>query len=209
MFEEFRPGDMLRGSRNPRHHVADRPAFDAIELKGGGDAVSAARAVLQAGEYDYAWNLQVEDEVLKRLEEGGKGRVDLVYGGNLEFVLLNAADPGEEVDGERASVKTRHWAFSDPAVRRAIELVIDRDSVARFIYGRTGRATGDTLNGPPAFVSGRPRAPFDVEEANRLLDAAGWARGPDGVRAKGGRRLHLVFQTSINGPRQKIGRAHV
>ena len=42
-------------------------------MKGGGDATSAARAVLATGEYDYAWNLQVEDEVLKRMEAGGKG----------------------------------------------------------------------------------------------------------------------------------------
>jgi peptide/nickel transport system substrate-binding protein len=44
-------------------------------MKGGGDAVSAARAVLQTGEYDYAWNLQVEDEVLKRMETGGRGKI--------------------------------------------------------------------------------------------------------------------------------------
>jgi peptide/nickel transport system substrate-binding protein len=36
-------------------------------LKGGGDAVSAARAVIQTGDYDYAWNTQVEDEILLRL----------------------------------------------------------------------------------------------------------------------------------------------
>ena len=46
-------------------------------MKGGGDAVSAARAVLQTGEYDFAWNLQVEDEILQRLEKGGKGRVQV------------------------------------------------------------------------------------------------------------------------------------
>ena len=46
-------------------------------MKGGGDAVSAARAVLQTGEFDYAWNMQVEDEILKRLEAGGKGRVEI------------------------------------------------------------------------------------------------------------------------------------
>jgi ABC-type transport system substrate-binding protein len=57
-----------------------------IEMKGGGDAVSAARAVLQTGEFDYAWNLQVEDEILKRMETGGKGRVQIVPGGNIEFI---------------------------------------------------------------------------------------------------------------------------
>ena len=65
-FVEFKPGDLVRGERNPSYHVANRPYFDTIEMKGGGDAVSAARAVIQTGEYDYAWNMQVEDEILVR-----------------------------------------------------------------------------------------------------------------------------------------------
>ena len=202
-FGEFRPGDMLRGTRYEAYHRPGRPFFDTIEVKGGGDAVSAARAVLQAGEYDFAWNLQVEDEVLKRLEEGGKGRVDLVYGGNLEFILLNPTDPDTEVDGERSSVATRHFAFSDPAVRRAVDLLIDRRAVGQFIYGRTGRVTDNVINGPAPFVSPNTRFAFDIAQANALLDAAGWARGADGIRAKDGRRLKLVFQTSTNAPRQK------
>ena len=70
---EFVPGDIVRGAINLNYHIENRPYFDAIELKGGGDAVSAARAVLQTGEYDYAWNILVEDEILCRLENGGKG----------------------------------------------------------------------------------------------------------------------------------------
>ena len=72
-FVDFKPGDIVKGEINPDYHVADRPYFDTIEMKGGGDAVSAARAVIQTGEYDYAWNMQVEDEILLRLEKGGKG----------------------------------------------------------------------------------------------------------------------------------------
>ena len=53
--------------------MPNRPFFDSIEVKGGGDAASAARAVLQTGEYDYAWNMQVEDDILKRLEAGRQG----------------------------------------------------------------------------------------------------------------------------------------
>ncbi len=202
-FVEFRPGDMIRGDRNPRYHLPNRPFFDAIEMKGGGDAVSAARAVLQTGEYDCAWNLQVEDEVLKRLEASGKGRVDLAYGGNTEFLLLNAADPNVEVDGERASLKTKHFAFSDPAVRDAMKLLVDRASVQQFIYGRTGRATANFLNGPERFVSKATSFAFDPAKAEALLEAAGWKKGSDGVRAKDGKRLNFVYQTSINAPRQK------
>jgi len=40
-------------------------------------------------------------------------------------------------------------------------------------------------------------------KANALLDEAGWKKGPDGIRAKDGKRLKLLFQTSINAPRQK------
>ncbi len=202
-FVEFRPGDMLRAERFPDYHVKNRPFFDTLEMKGGGDAVSAARAVLQTGEYDYAWNMQVEDEILKRLEQGGKGRIDIVYGGNLEFILLNAADPNVEVDGEKASVKTRHFAFADPAVSKAMNLLIDRASIQQFIYGRTGRATANTLNGPDMFVSKNMKSEFDVAKANALLDGAGWKRGSDGIRAKDGKKLKFVFQTSINAPRQK------
>ncbi len=202
-FTEFRPGDMVRGDRNTDYHLPNRPYFDTIEMKGGGDAVSAARAVLQSGEYDYAWNLQLEDEILKRLEEGGKGRVDLVYGGNLEFILLNVTDPNVEVDGEKASIKTKHFAFSDPAVRRAMNLLVDRKSIQQFIYGRTGRATANTLNGPDRFVSKDTSYAFDVAKANKLLDDAGWAKGPDGIRAKDGKPMKFLFQTSINAPRQK------
>src|SRR6202023_638018 len=44
---------------------------------------------------------------------------------------------------------------------------------------------------------------FSIDEANQVLDEAGWQRGPDGVRIKEGKKLKLVFQTSINAPRQK------
>jgi peptide/nickel transport system substrate-binding protein len=172
-------------------------------MKGGGDAVSAARAVLQTGEYDYAWNLQVEDEILKRLEASGRGRVAIVAGANIEFIMLNPTDPWNEVDGERASAKSKHPAFSDPAVRQAMSLLVDRKAVEDFIYGRTGVATANFLNNPPRFRSPNMKFDFNIDRANQILDAAGWRRGADGIRAKGNVKLKFVYQTSVNQPRQK------
>jgi len=204
-FVDFKPGDWVKGERNPAYHVPNRPFFDAIEMKGGGDAVSAARAVLQTGEYDYAWNLQVEDELLIRLEggPGARGRVQIVTSGNIEHIELNSTDPWSEVDGERSSVKTQHPLFSDRAVRQALALLVDRASVEAHIYGRTGLATGNFINNPPRFVSKNTRWEFNIDKANQMLDEAGWKRGPDGIRSKDGKKLKLVFQTSINAPRQK------
>src|SRR5262245_11278025 len=44
---EFKPGDVVLYEINMQYHMPNRPFFDTVELKGGGDATSAARAVLQ------------------------------------------------------------------------------------------------------------------------------------------------------------------
>jgi len=202
-FVDFKPGDMLRGAINTNYHEANRPYFDTIEMKGGGDAVSAARAVLQTGEYDYAWNLQVEDELLVRLEQGGKGKTSIIPGGNIEFIQLNMTDPWTETDGERSHPKSKHPILTEFAVRQAISLCIDRDGVQKFIYGRTGIATANFLNNPQRFVSKNTKYEFNPDKAAQVLETAGWKKGADGIREKGGKKLKLVFQTSINSPRQK------
>ncbi|NYT37414.1 peptide ABC transporter substrate-binding protein [Allopusillimonas soli] len=200
---EFRPADIVRAERNPDYHIPDRPYFDAVEIKGGGDAVSAARAVLQTGEYDYAWNTLVEDTLLKRMEAGGQGELVVTFGGNLEFIQLNPTDPRKEVDGERSSIKTTHPLFNDPAVREAMSLLIDRNAIQQHIYGRLGRATRNFINAPARYVSKNMKFEYNLEQANAILDKAGWEKGADGVRTKNGKRLSLLFQTSINAPRQK------
>jgi peptide/nickel transport system substrate-binding protein len=202
-FVDFKPGDIVLGALNPSYHMANRPYFDTIEMKGGGDAVSAARAVIQTGEFDYAWNMQVEDDILKRMEQGGKGRADIVAGGNIEHIQCNFTDPNKDVDGERSSIKTTHPLLSDPAVRQALNLLVDRASVQEQIYGRTGVATANFLNEPKRFASKATKWEFNVDKANQILEAAGWKKGSDGIRAKDGKKLKFLYQTSINSPRQK------
>ena len=200
---DFKPGDSIRAGLNPNYHMPNRPFFDQLELKGGGDAVSAARAVIQTGEYDYAWNIQVEDDILRRMEQGGKGRADIAVGGNIEHIQCNFTDPWKEVDGERSSVKTTHPFLTDPAVRSALNLLVDRASVQEQLYGRAGITTANFLNSPSKFQSKNLKWEFNVDKANKVLDDAGWKRGADGIRTKDGKKLKMVFQTSINPVRQK------
>jgi len=203
MFKDFKPGDMVMGVINPNYHMPNRPYFDSFEMKGGGDAVSAARAVLQTGEYDFAWNMQVEDEILQRLEKSGKGRVEISPGGNIEHIQLNTTDPWTEVDGERSKVGTKHPTLQYPEVRQALSMLVDKASVEKFIYGRTGIATANFVNNPEKFRSKNTKYEFNVDKANEILDKAGWKKGADGIREKDGKKLKFVYQTSINQPRQK------
>ncbi|MBX6341501.1 MAG: peptide ABC transporter substrate-binding protein, partial [Thermomicrobiaceae bacterium] len=125
--EEFRPGDVVVYTINDNYRESNKPFFKRLELKGGGDATSAARAAVQTGDTDFAWNLQVEEQVLKNLEStGGPGVIDVIEGPDLERILVNMTDPNKEVDGERSSLKAPHPFQSDLEVRKAYALLCDR-----------------------------------------------------------------------------------
>ena len=202
-YADFRPADLVLAELNPNYHLPNRPYFDKLEMKGGGDAVSAARAVLQTGEYDFAYNLQVEANILDKLSKGGQGFIYAIPGGHVEFIQINFTDPWTEVDGERSSLKTEHPILKDKRVRQALNLLVDRGSIEKFIYGPAGHATANFINSPARFVSPNNSWEFNVAKANTLLDEAGWKPGPDGIRAKDGKKLKFLYQSSVNALRQK------
>ncbi|HLW59450.1 MAG TPA: peptide ABC transporter substrate-binding protein [bacterium] len=201
--DDFAPGDHVLYSINELYREPTKPAFGQVQLKGGGDATSAARAVLETGEYDFAFNLQVEWPVLEQMASAGKGVVQTVQGGGIEAVYCNMTDPNKEIDGQRSSIMAPHPFLTDVRVRQALGLAIDRETVAKQLYGEEGGATANALTTPTRYASKNTRLIFDIAKANQLLDEAGWQRGPDGVRVKGGMRLHLTYVTSVNTLRQK------
>ncbi len=202
---DFKPGDSVSYDINPNYREATKPFFDRVEVKGGGDAPSAARAVLQTGDYDYAWNLQIDDALIKQLETGGKGVAEFGNGGGIERTIINFADPNIEVDGERSSLKSKHPFLTDLKVRQALALASDRQSIIDGIYGRGGVVGVNVLEDPPIYQSKNPKnAPvFDLAKANALLDEAGWKKGSSGYREKDGKQMSLVFLTTVNAVRQK------
>ena len=200
---EFRPGDQIVAEINPNYHMPNRPSFDRVEIKGGGDAVSAARAVLQTGEYDYAWNVQIEPDMLANLEKAGIGRALITPWSTTEHLQYNYTDPWTEVDGERSSVKTKHPFFSDLKVRQAFSLAVNRKLIAESLYGPGGSVGVYMVFSPKKFWPGQGTWEYSLEKAGKLLDEAGWMKGPDGIRAKGGTRMKVLFQTAVNPVRQK------
>ncbi len=203
MATEFRPGDVVVYEANPNFREEGKPYFQRIELKGGGDATSAARAVLQTGDADYAWNTQVEAAILDQLEANGIGRVLPKPGPDVERILFNFSDPNQEVDGERAHKDTEHPFFTDRRVREAFTLAINRQVIAEQLYGQAGNPTINYLVSPEN-VRSSATYEYDLERAAALLDEAGWVDSDNnGVRDQDGVEMSVLFQTSVNPLRQK------
>ena len=202
---EFKPGDTVIYEANPYFREAKQLGFKRIELKGGGDATSAARAVLQTGDADYAYNLQVEAPILQELETAGKGKIVTVLGSLVERIIINQTDPNRATpDGERSSLKFPHPFFKDKQIREAFALAIDRQTIAQKLYGITGKATANFLVLPEAYNSSKTRYEFNPEKAAALLEAAGWKdTNRNGVRDREGTEMQVLFQTSVNPLRQK------
>ncbi len=199
----FRPNDVVTLEANPNYRDPDKPAFATVTLKGGGDAAAAGRAVLETGEFDYAWNLQLAPDVLSKMAAAGKGKPIAAFGSLVERLEMNMTDPDPALGEERSTAKHPHPILSDLNVRKALSMAIDRQLLVDVGYGQAGRPTCNLVPAPELYASPNTECiKQDVEGAKKLLDEAGWKPGPDGVRVKDGRRFHLLYQTSVNAVRQ-------
>lgn len=203
--ESFKPGDTIVYTPNPNYRDRASLAFDRVEIKGGGDATSAARAVVQTGDADYAYNPQVEAPILKQLEAGGKGKIQAVTGAQSERIHFNFSDPNRATaDGERSSVQFPHPFFTDKTVREAFSIAVDRATIAQQLYGPTGSPTANLIIAPQQFASSNTKYEFDLNKAAELLDRAGWKdTNGDKIRDKNGVEMKVLFVTSVNPLRQK------
>lgn len=201
----FKPNDSIQFKLNPHYRDSDKPHFAEVNWKGGGDAAAAARAVLQTGEYDYAWNMAVAPDVLKKMEAEGKGRLLFSWGPVVESLWLNLTDPSSDLSvEERSTLKRPNPILGDIRVRKALSMAMDRAVLNKIIAERAGRPTCDVIATPKNFAADNTGClKPDMAGANQLLDEAGWKPGLSGIRQKGDKKLKLIFTTSTSPIRQQ------
>ena len=210
MVTDFRTNDVITYAANPNYRVEGQPAFARAIFKGGGDAESAARAVLETGEADYAWNLQISPAVLSAMESAGQGTVIVGFSTNVERLLLNHTNPDPMLDADTRSVWMADGSNGHPflqvdAVWMAMSKAIDRNVIAGQLYGAGGVATCNILPGPPIYASPNNADCLvqDIDAANAMLDDAGvMDTDGDGIREYMGVPLKVSYQTSTNAVRQ-------
>jgi peptide/nickel transport system substrate-binding protein len=193
---QFNPGDVVLYDIFEDYWDPGLPHFDSVEIKGGGDATSAARAVMVTGDADWAWNLQVEAQILSQMaEEGSEGALVLQPGTSAERIMINFADPNTEVDGARSEPSTQHPIFQHLQARQALNLAVKRDVVADELYGPGNVATPYVVNLPERLLPPDLTWEYNLEAAQALLAEIDFPAAFDNV--------NIVYSTSINTVRQK------
>ncbi len=204
---DMTPNDEVRYEVNENYREPNKPYFSSVYLKGGGEPAAAARAVLQTGEYHYAWFLGIDADLLLELEQGGEGKLLLFSQGYAERLHLNHSDPNTEVNGQRSEKNTPHPFLSDPDVRKAMALGINRQLIVDELYipDSIEEPAKDIFTGISSLESPNTELVYDPEQAEQLLEDAGWVREtPGGVRSKDGVELSMVFMTTTNQLRQRV-----
>lgn len=209
MVDEFRANDVVTYVANPNYREEGKPYFQHVIMKGGGDAESAARAVLETGEADYAWNLQIDPVILDQMQSAGLGSVAVAFSTGVERLMINQTNPDPALGDNRsvymADGSNAHPFLTIPAVYKALSMAIDRKVIVDQLYGAGGRPTCDVLAGPEIYASHANDDCLvqDIDGANKLLDDAGIVdSNGDGVREANGVPLHILYQTSTNAVRQ-------
>ena len=203
---DFKVNDVVMLEANPEYRDAAKPAFATAMVKGGGDIESAARAVMETGEFDYAWNTQVNPQVQEQMKAGGKGEFIVGWGTLVERIELNMTNPSSDLAADqRSTVAHPHPFLTDPKVRQALSMALDRQALSDIGYGEAGKPTCDLVPAPEAYAANNDSClTQDIEGAKKLLDEAGWVAGGNGVREKDGVQLKMLFQTSVNPVRQEF-----
>jgi peptide/nickel transport system substrate-binding protein len=178
---EFDRGRIIRMTRNPNFR-GPKPVYDEIQwIKyGNGDAVERA---LKLGEVDMV--AEVQSSSFARL--GREKNIKAVNAPSPSFTQLafNLCPKSICPDAKY------NPAVQDRTVRQAIAYAIDRNRINAI--GARGTAFPGHGLLPSYYKSFYTQPaddyPLDVAKANQMLDDAGWKKGSDGVRAKGGDKL--------------------
>ncbi|MGA8145914.1 MAG: ABC transporter substrate-binding protein [Candidatus Acidiferrales bacterium] len=164
--------------------AAERGNVERVRFRIVPDAIVRALE-LRKGSADVAINSLSPDMVVTLAKEQGI-IADEQPGTTIAYIGFNLDDP----------------ILAHREVRQALAYATDRATLIKYLLRGQARAASSLL--PPnhwAYAPDVPQYDFDPARAERLLDAAGYPRGADGVR------FHLEFKTSTEESSRLISEA--
>jgi peptide/nickel transport system substrate-binding protein len=183
--ESWKPQQEVVMARNPAYFDPGQPYLDRVVMRIIPDQASIVTQ-LESGELDFA--SQVSPGDASRITASPRLRLLPFWYRTWVGIAWNC----------------QRQPFSDPAVRRALSLALDRQAIVDTIWGRFARvAESPILAGVWAYDRALLPLPHDPGEARRILGSRGFAPGSDGVLRRGGRPLEFEISTN-SGNQQRV-----
>ncbi len=193
VLSEWRRGEQMTFEANPNYTLG-QPAIGRIVLRFFPDTDSQY-AALEAGQLDFVPNVSEGDK--PRIGAMENVSMVTVFGGYIESLWLNVRT--EEVP------RAGHPALQDVNVRLAMRYAIDRQEIVNTLLAGTTSPTDSIYSSSPFEDPDLGVTEYNPDEANRLLDEAGWVdSNGDGTRDRDGVELVLRYSTTNAGWRVNI-----
>ena len=149
------PNDEVIFVMNENFRDPNKPYFDRVYMKGGEmhprRPAQCCRLKSSISPGVHRWS----PRCCRMLDEG-KGALIPTAPVNVERMAINHSDPWTEVDGQISEMNTPHPVLSDPAVRHAMMVGINRQLIADEFYGMGATAAKDVVNGDPCWILPTP-----------------------------------------------------
>lgn len=99
-------------------------------------------------------------------------------------------------------------ALKDIKVRKALTYSINREELVNSLFeGKQSPALHSVTPKDPWYTDDPAKITiykYSPRDAERLLDEAGWKRGPDGIRMKGGKKLSFTLMTTAGNKTREL-----
>lgn len=176
-------GDYVELAANTRYH-GEGPYIEQLIFKYIPD-MTAMYTQFRSGDIDVVGQSYITPDNYKEASRLPDRTVMLVPASSVESIYFNLEKP----------------QFRDRAVREALYMAIDRQSIIDSLYYGIARATETFMPQQSWYYKmGLPKQEFNLAQAAKLLDQAGWRPGSDGIRIKDGVRLSFNNSTTTGSP---------
>ena len=188
MFVDFKPGDMRRGKLNPDYHLPTGRISTRSKSRAAATRCRRRARCCRPANMIMPGTCRSRTRSCKSWRPPARAGSIIVQTGNIEFIMLNV-----DRSGDRGRRRTLQHQDQASAVQRSGGAPgpqpPDRPQLDREIHLRPQRLMPQRTSSTPrrSFRSKNTKFEFNIEKANAILEAAGWKKGGDGIRAKDGK----------------------
>jgi peptide/nickel transport system substrate-binding protein len=184
---EFKTDESITLEKNTNYRDTSKPYLDKLIFKSVPSS-QVGLAQLKAGEVHAMWNLT--EAQTPEVEKESSLALLVVQGPTVERIELNTAQNKEYPDPNSV-----HPVLGDIEMRKALLYATPKQSIIdKLLFGKAKPGSSPVSQGWAAYKE--PQEGYDPAKANATLDKAGWVKGSDGIRSKGGVRASLTYATT-------------